>query len=130
VSEALKLKLELRRWRGAASLLGAAVEQGASAIERVHLATSQRTFTVLEHIPVVSAPVHLIHTVHDAAVSQVYANVRWVTRAVTKTLEVALDVAEQHGPQTPAVQLIPTPTEAPNKMHISAVFNSLAKRSG
>jgi hypothetical protein len=94
VSEALK------RWKGAVSLLGAAVEQGASAIERVHLATARRTFTILELIPVVSEPVHIVHTVHDAAVSQVYANVRWVTHAVTKTLEVALDVAEQHGPSS------------------------------
>jgi hypothetical protein len=85
----------LKRWKGFVTLLGAAVEQGASAVERVHLATTQRSFTVLEHIPVIATPALIVNKVHDAAVTQVYANVRLVTRAVSKTLEVALDVAEQ-----------------------------------
>lgn len=86
---------ELKRWKGFVSLLGAAVEQGASAVERVHLATTQRTFSVLQHIPGIAAPALVVNKIHDAAVTQAYANVRWVSRAVSKTLEVALDVAEQ-----------------------------------
>ena len=85
----------LKRWKGFVTLLGAAVEQGASAVERVHLATTQRTFSVLEHIPIIAAPALVVNKLHDAAVTQVYSNVRLVTRAVSKTLEVALDVAEQ-----------------------------------
>lgn len=86
---------ELKRWKGFVTLLAAAVEHGASAVERVHLATSQRTFTVLEHIPGIAAPALVVNKVHDAAVSQVYSNVRLVTRAVSKTLELALDVAQR-----------------------------------
>ena len=84
----------LKRWRGLATLLGDVVEHGASAIERVHLATSQRTFTLLEHIPLLAAPAHAVNELHDVAVSAVYSNVRLVARGVAKTLELGLDLAE------------------------------------
>ena len=39
------------RWKGLRALLTDAVEQGTSAVERVHRATAARPFDVLDHIP-------------------------------------------------------------------------------
>jgi hypothetical protein len=82
----------IERWRGLSALVGDAVEHGASAIERVHLATAQRPFGILEHIPGIAEPTQAVHVVHDAIVSRVYAQVRWVNRWVGKALDVTFDV--------------------------------------
>ena len=76
----MKKKSDLRRWIGLTALVTDAVTHGARAVERVHLATASRTFGVLEHVPVVSAPSRIVHVVHDAATSAVYATVRGVAR--------------------------------------------------
>jgi hypothetical protein len=85
---------DVKRWRGLKDLVRDAVEHGASAIERVHLATAQRPFTVLAQIPAISEPVRVIQQIHDAAVSTTYATVRGVTRAVGAAADIALDAVE------------------------------------
>ncbi|MBK9517946.1 MAG: alpha/beta hydrolase [Anaeromyxobacter sp.] len=70
------------RWRGLAQLAGEAVEHGAGAVERVHLATARRPFTVLERVPGLAGPARLVHRVHDAAVTGAYGLVRLAGRAV------------------------------------------------
>lgn len=76
------MKKDLGRWIGLTALVTDAITHGARAIERVHLATADRTFVILEHVPVVSAPSHVVHVVHDAATSAVYRAVRGVAAIV------------------------------------------------
>ena len=84
----------LKRWRGLGVLISDAVEHGATAIERVHLATAERPFRIIEQIPGIAEPTKGVHVVHDAVVSGVYAQVRWVNRLVGKALNATFDVLE------------------------------------
>ena len=85
---------DVKRWRGLKDLVRDAVEQGASAVERVHLATAERPFALLAQIPALCDPVRSIQQIHDTLVSTTYATVRTVTRAVGDGAEIALDVVE------------------------------------
>ncbi len=82
------------RWQGLAALVGDAVEHGAGAIERVHVATARRPFRILAQIPVVAGPAAVVQAVHDASVAITYDVVRGVTRVVRGSLVVAIDAAE------------------------------------
>lgn len=86
---------DLTRWRGLTALLADAVEHGASAVERVHLATARRPFAIIEQVPGIAAPTHAIHTVHDAIVSGVYGQVRFVTRLVGKAADATLEAFDE-----------------------------------
>jgi hypothetical protein len=90
---------DIRRLRGAAELLSDAVEHGASAIERVHLATAARPFAILENIPPTALVAKGVHVAHDAIAQSVYGSIRAVTRlarfAVTAAIDVAGDGARQ-----------------------------------
>ncbi len=81
---------DVDKWRGLGKLIGDAVEQGAGAIERVHLATAKRNFDLLKQVPGISEPVQTVQTVHDVCVATSYETVRAVTRAVSKTVDLAL----------------------------------------
>ncbi len=81
---------DLKQWRGLRALITDAVEHGASAIERVHLATARRPFAIIELIPGIDAPTRAIHQMHDAIVSNTYASVREVNRAVGTALDAVL----------------------------------------
>ena len=91
----------LKRWRGLGALIGDAVDHGASAIERVHLATAQRPFRIIEQIPGIAEPTKGVHVVHDAIVSGVYAQVRWWNRLVGKALDATFDVIEASAADKP-----------------------------
>jgi len=81
----------MERWRGLFSLVGHAVDQGAAAIERVHLETARRPFAILEHIPLIAVPAQSVHIIHDATASTVYALIRIVNDAAGKTIDAAID---------------------------------------
>ena len=98
---------DTRRLRGLTALLGDAIEHGSRAVERVHLATANRPFAVLELIEGVAAPARIVHIVYDAAVKTTYEAVRVANRAVGAAIEAALDVVEAKGVETE------TETEAP-----------------
>jgi hypothetical protein len=83
-----------KRWRGLRALVEAVVDQGASAVERVHLATAARPFTILEQLPAVKDPAQVAHEVHDTVVLGAYTSVRIVNHWVGKALDAALDLAE------------------------------------
>jgi hypothetical protein len=85
---------QLKQWRGLKALVADAVEHGSRAVEKVHMATARRPFVILEHIPGVAAPTHIVHVVHDVAVTQTYQAVRLVNRAVSVLLGWTLDVLE------------------------------------
>jgi hypothetical protein len=85
---------DMKRWRGLTALVAAAVEHGASAIERVHMATAQRPFTVLSYIPVVAAPSAIVDKIHGATVAGVYESIRVITRLVALSLDAALDAID------------------------------------
>ena len=78
------------RWRGLVALGRDLVDSSASEIEKVHLATAARTFTVLEAIGPLRAPAHLVRGLHDASVSATYGAVRGVTRAVAAVADAAI----------------------------------------
>ncbi len=85
----------LERWRGLKDLLVDAVVNGSSAVEKVHLATAGRTFSVLELVPGVSAPARIVHVVHDLSAKTTYATIRAVTQVVGAGLELGLSAAEE-----------------------------------
>lgn len=87
------MKSNVELFRGLQSLLEVAIDQGASAVERVHLATSARTFVVLDAIPIVAEPAALVRTVHDAVVATSYAATRGVNRIVGIAIRAGLDLA-------------------------------------
>ena len=89
----------MKRLRGLRALVEDAVEHGSKAVEGVHKATAARTFFVLEAIPPIAAPARVVHVVHDLSLTGVYGMIRIVNRVVGKTLEVAIDVADE--PQPP-----------------------------
>lgn len=97
---------DLKRWRGMCALITDAVEHGATAVERVHLATARRPFAVLARIPGVAQPAQGVQRLHDAAVSSVYASIRGVNRAVGATLDIALEHVER-GMNDPGVASSP-----------------------
>ena len=110
--------MSMKRWQGLRALVVDAVEQGAHAIERVHLQTASRPFTILEHIPELAQPAHNIREVHDTIVSGVYTSVRLINQLVGKTLNVALDALDAPGEQRTEVGAPPrsageVPPEAP-----------------
>ncbi|MGH7435470.1 MAG: hypothetical protein ACRENE_07330 [Polyangiaceae bacterium] len=84
---------DIRRLRGAAELLGDAVEHGASAIERVHLATVARPFAILEAIPPTALVARGVHVAHDAIAQGVYGSIRMVTRLARAAVTTAIDIA-------------------------------------
>lgn len=92
---------DVKRWKGLRALIGDAVEHGASAIERVHVATTKRPFTVMEQIPGLAEPVKGIHIVHDAIVTNTYGAVRLVSRAVGQAIDAALDAVDDQDDQPP-----------------------------
>lgn len=83
-----------KQWRGFKDLLIDAVEQGASAVERVHLETARRSFSAVKQVPQVTEPAQNVQNVHDTLVATAYASVRAVTRAVGSALDVAIDTLE------------------------------------
>jgi hypothetical protein len=87
----------MKRLRGLRALVEEVVEHGSKAVEEVHKATAARTFFVLEAIPPIAKPARLVHTVHDVWVSGVYGTIRACNKVLGKTLEVAIDVADQKG---------------------------------
>jgi hypothetical protein len=85
---------ELKRLRGLKDLVRDVVTQGASAVERVHLATARRPFQVLGRIAPLAQPAQLAHQVHDAAVSTTYGLVRAVAHGAGEVADLALDALE------------------------------------
>jgi hypothetical protein len=85
----------MKRLRGLRVLVGDAVEHGSKAVEVVHKATAARTFVVLEAIPPIATPAKVVHIVHDASLTGIYGIIRAVNAVVGKTLDVAIEVAEE-----------------------------------
>ena len=90
----------IARWRGLAALVADAVTHGASAIERVHLATARRPFQIIERAPGIGAPSKGVHAVHDVAVSGVYQSIRAVTGLVAKVVDAGLELADDSTGET------------------------------
>jgi len=89
----------VKRLRGLLALLGSAVENGASAVERVHVATAQKPFQILEKTPV-AEPAALVDKAHGAVVAGVYESIRAVTKTVVKTLDLVLESVDESATQT------------------------------
>lgn len=90
------MRTQTVRWQGLRVLLQDAVEHGSRAIERVQKRTAARTFDVLEAIPLVSEPAHLVRLFHDGMVTGVHAAIRLTSRGVGEIARLALDVVEHN----------------------------------
>jgi hypothetical protein len=88
-------KVKVDQLRGLRALLEAAVDQGTSAVERVHRATAARPFAVLDAIPPVALPARGVRAVHDAILDTVYGSIRQANRIVGGTLALAIDVIDK-----------------------------------
>ncbi|HET8935117.1 MAG TPA: hypothetical protein VFN67_16830 [Polyangiales bacterium] len=82
------------RWLGLSALLADAVEHATVAVERIHMQTAQRPFKLIEQIPPLAAPAHLVHEVHDTLVTLTYRQIRFWNKAVQKVVQVALEHTE------------------------------------
>ena len=82
------------RWRGLASLVGDAVVHASHAVEMVQKRTADRPFAVLKHIPPLAEAARGVQAIHDVTLAGVHGTIRLITRAVGKTIDVALDVVE------------------------------------
>ncbi len=80
-----------KRIRGLKNLVADAVVHGSAAVEKVHLATTDRTFHVLEAIPAFDVAAKPIHFLHDLSVKGVYGAIRAVTAVVSGVLDVVID---------------------------------------
>lgn len=78
------------RWLGLSALLADAVEHATTAIEHIHMQTAQRPFKIIEQIPPIAAPAHLVHEVHDTLVGLTYRQIRFWNSAVQKVVQAAL----------------------------------------
>ncbi|MFL5320753.1 MAG: hypothetical protein ACJ790_13915 [Myxococcaceae bacterium] len=72
----------MSRLSGLVCLATDAVVEGTSAIERVHLGTAGRTFSILEALPVIGAPAAFVHGAHDAIAAASYGSVRLVASVI------------------------------------------------
>jgi hypothetical protein len=93
------MNTDLARARGLVSLLRDAVVHGASAIERVHMATARRPFAVLEAIPIVAGPTVVVRVVHDVTVAGVYGAIRMTAHVVCAVAEAALRHGSKGAPK-------------------------------
>jgi hypothetical protein len=93
---------DLNKLRGLKNLVRDAVENGATAIEQVHLATARKPFAVLEQIPAIAQPARGVQQIHDTVVTTSYGAVRAVTRAVSQAADAALDALERREGGAPA----------------------------
>ena len=84
------------RWLGLSALLGDAVEHASRAIERIHMQTAQTPFKIIEQIPPIAAPAHLVHEVHDTLVTLTYRQIRFWNGAVQKVVHAALAHEHEH----------------------------------
>src|SRR6185295_10385072 len=83
--------MSVSRWRGLAALVGDAVVHASHAIEKVQKRTADRPFAVLSHIPPLAEAARGVQVIHDVTLAGVHGTIRLVTRAVSKTIDVALD---------------------------------------
>ncbi|MEY4577635.1 MAG: hypothetical protein RL701_2338 [Pseudomonadota bacterium] len=103
----------VKRLRGLLALVGSAVENGATAVERVHKATAKKSFNALEQTPqIVAEPAAAVEEVHGAVAAGVYDTIRLITKSVVKTLDSVLDSVDPTE-KTPDTQDPPNPTKNP-----------------
>lgn len=102
---------DLKQLRGLKDLVRDTMQHGTTAVEKVHLETARRPFSVLESIAGLSEPVKGIHQVHDAVVATTYGAVRAVAQVVDKALDVALDALDDESAPTTVDSETTTPTQ-------------------
>jgi hypothetical protein len=94
--------MNIERWRGLRALIETGVQEGATAVQRVHMATANRPFDILQAIAPIELPVRGVRTAHDAIVSGVYESIRQVTHVVGLLVDGALLVIERSEAKTGA----------------------------
>ncbi len=82
-----------RRLRGLAALGFDGLEHGSRAIERVHVETARRVFTILEALAPTRPFAHVVRVAHDTTVALVHGAIRISGRALAAGTDVALAAA-------------------------------------
>lgn len=86
-----------QRWRGLKDLVCDAVEHGSRAVEQLQKQGANRTFMILEALPLIEVPARAAHEIHDMALSNLHQVIRLVNQAVRETADIALDLAQARG---------------------------------
>lgn len=86
--------MSLRRAKGLSKLVESAVDHGSRAVQKVHLGTSARTFSIIERVPVIAGPTQVVRAVHDGWTSAIYATIRGANKLTFLAIGAALDAAE------------------------------------
>jgi len=81
----------IREIRGVQKLAEEALHHGSKIVERIQIDTANRTFAILDFVPVVAPTSRIVKTVFDATVALSHGSIRWVNKAVHRTIDVALD---------------------------------------
>ena len=100
----------LGRWRGLISLVQDVTTNGATAIERVHLETARRVFSIATQAiaefsvspATATAATELLHALHDRAATASYEGVRLVAHLVGGGANAALASLDATVDATPA----------------------------
>ena len=85
----------MKRLRGLRTLVGDVVEHGSKAVQEVHIATTNRTFVVLEAIPPIAGPAKIVHAVYDATTTTVHVSIRTINGVIATTLDAVLEISER-----------------------------------
>jgi predicted nucleotidyltransferase len=104
-------KRSLSRVRGLVTLLRDGVVHGSRAIEDVTRRTADRTYDILEAIPVIAAPAKVVHVVHDLATTTTFTTIRAVTELSAAVVDAGLAAAEEVSAEEVSAETA-TPTEA------------------
>ncbi|HEX7667048.1 MAG TPA: hypothetical protein VF407_21105 [Polyangiaceae bacterium] len=83
----------LEKWRGVKDLVVDAVDHGSQAIEKIHLASSQRVFGVIRMVPGADVPARLVENIYEGSVKRSYGSVRFVAKLVGGAVDFGLQLA-------------------------------------
>lgn len=92
------------QWKGLSALVVDAVVHGSEAVERMQRGLVATPFEVLEQIPPLVAPMKVVRTVHDLALTTTHGTIRLTAKAVGSAVAAGLDLAENQAPGSPAAK--------------------------
>lgn len=89
------VRRDLSRLRGLFSLAVDATIGGSRAIEKIQVDKARIPFHVLEAVPIIAAPVKVVHVAYDFGVAATHASIRAVAGGVGEVATLVLDTVEQ-----------------------------------
>lgn len=90
----------VKQLRGLLQLVKDGVLSGSKAVETVEKGYATRTYSILEMVPIVAAPVKVVHFVHDLARGATHGTIRGVTEVVVAVADGALSAIDETDPKS------------------------------